>query len=240
MIWWERWGRGSDRGQASLACVGAVLAAVLAVGSTLVAADQQGLLVAYNTKCAVTKLVTAGQGTCTPMGGQPGDPVDPDDSGGEPGQLPKTCADVIYADSTRSGSTHSNASEFSRQLRVNCIWYPINGPCVAQEPMGDLAEVAGGRLARSPEPGVHRPPVVHLELLRQERDRLFRQAGHRHREVGDHAAVLPQDRGEQRCDGRAVGRSARTGRSTRTRTATTRARRTPTGTTDVNAPVTAV
>jgi hypothetical protein len=124
-------GERRDRGQASMGYIGAILAAAVAVSSVTVAVNQQGPLITHNFRCAVTKLVTVGKGTCAPLEGQPGDPGDPGDPGGAPGRPPKSCADVIYANSTKSGSTHSNSSEYSRQVRVNCIWYPVNPECVA-------------------------------------------------------------------------------------------------------------
>jgi hypothetical protein len=125
----------SDRGQASLAYIGALLAAAMVVSAATVAVGKNQEPITRAAHCAVDKVITLLQSSCAdgveagpgaPDPSAPGGPLDE----GPGGERPKSCADVIYVNSTRSGTTHSNPSEFSRQVRVNCVWYPVNPDCV--------------------------------------------------------------------------------------------------------------
>jgi hypothetical protein len=143
-------GAARERGQASLAYIGALLAVAVIVSTATVAAAGNQEKVTKAAQCAADKVIYLGQKPCDPgTPGDPGDPADPEDPAdptGPGGERPKSCDDVIYANSTRSGTTHSNPSEYSRQVRVNCIWYPVNPECV------ELAGIPNW------EPGLTVPP----------------------------------------------------------------------------------
>jgi hypothetical protein len=110
---------GREQGQAALAYIGAILTVGIVVATTTIAVAHEQEHANQRAQCAATELVTAGQEEC-PSGpaGSPGDPDDPGGDSGPPGQRPSSCTDVIYAD-----------SDGSRQVRVNCVWYPIPPTC---------------------------------------------------------------------------------------------------------------
>ena len=112
-----------ERGQASTAYIGAILTVTVFIGSVSAAALTHQSDVTQAMKCAVLELVTAGHKTCDPAGGEGEPGAGPGGGGGRPGHRPRDCQDVIYAD---SASDQGQAADgYGRQVRVNCIWYPV-------------------------------------------------------------------------------------------------------------------